>query len=96
MKTLHTMTIRDLKKFVDTLSDKQLDGELLYNSQEHSISGVVGKICIAKENLYHNGDDDPSPLYTKKELKKDLGLDSEEISELEIEVPKGSIVIEFP
>lgn len=88
------MKIRDLKKWVNELNEKQLDQELLYNSDDLSISGVVASIEKATENLYFNGEDDPSPLYTKKQLRE-MGVDSEEIAEQEIEIAKGDFYIKF-
>lgn len=87
------MTLLELKTWVNSLSESDLKKELLYNSEEYSISGVVGEIKKASENLYWLGDDDPSPLYTKKQLRDEHGMDSEEIAECEIEIPKGGYYI---
>lgn len=89
------MKLKDFKKWVNKLSDEKLEQEMLYNSEEYSISGVVKKISVAKANLYYTGEDDPAQLYTRKQLKEDLGMDSEEIEECEIEIPKGSFVVEL-
>lgn len=88
------MKLKDLKKWVNTLTKEQLEQELLYNSEEYSISGVVNKIEKAKSNLYCTGDDDPSLLYTMKQLKED-GYDKEDIEEFEIEIPRGSFYIKI-
>lgn len=87
------MKLQDFKTWINSLSEKELDQELMYNSEEYSISGVVDKIEKAEENLYYAGEDDPSPLYTKKQLKTEMGMDSEEIAECEIEIPKGAYFI---
>lgn len=88
------MKLKDLKKWVNTLTKEQLEQELLYNSEEYSISGVVNKIEKAKSNLYYTGDDDPSILYTMKQLKED-GYEKEDIEEFEIEIPRGSFYIKI-
>lgn len=85
--------LNDLKKLINSLSKEQLQQPLLYMSKEYSISGVVLNVEKAKENLYYTGEDDPSKLYTKKQLLEDY--DKEDIEEMDIEIPKGSIVITF-
>jgi len=89
------MTLRDFKKILNGLSEKELDQQLLYSSETQSLSGVVESIEKAKTDLYYLGEDDPAPLYTKKELRDEYGMDTEEISELEVEIPKGSWLITF-
>jgi hypothetical protein len=89
------MKLQQIKTWVNSLSEKELQQELLYNSNEYSISGVVAQITKAKENLYYTGEDDPAPLYTKKQLKTECGMDSEEIADLDIEIPKGSYYIDI-
>lgn len=88
------MKLKDLKKWVNSLTDEQLEQDLLYNSEEYSISGTVNKIEKTKQNLYWTGDDDPSKLYTLKQLK-DEGYDKEDIEGFEIEIPKGSFYIKI-
>jgi hypothetical protein len=88
------MKLKDLKKQLEKLSKEQLEQELLYNSTEYSVSGVVAKISRAKANLYNTHEDDPATLYTLKELKEQ-GMDKEEIESCDIEIPKGAFVIEF-
>lgn len=88
------MKLKDLKKQLDKLTKEQLEQELFYNSEEYSVSGVVNKIARAKANLYTTYEDDPAPLYTKKQLKEQ-GMDNEEIEECDIEIPKGAFVLEF-
>lgn len=93
---IHTidMKLKDLKKILDKLTPEELERPLLYNSEEYSVSGEVQKVHKTKHDLYFLGDDDPSPLYTKSQLKEQ-GMDNEEIEECEVEIPKGSILIEF-
>ena len=86
------MKLKDLKKWVNSLAKEQLEQELLFNSDEYSISGKVEKIEKAKQDLYYTGDDDPARLYTKKQLKND-GWDKEDIEGFDIEIPKGSYYI---
>lgn len=88
------MKLKDFKKWVNSLTDEQLEQYLLYNSEEYSISGKVLKIKKAKQNLYYTGDDDPAELYTKKQLLEE-GWDKDDIEDLEIEIPKGAFYIEI-
>ena len=83
------MKLKDFKKWVNNLTNEQLEQHLLYNSDEYSISGKVNKIEKAKSNLYYTGEDDPAQLYTMKQLKDD-GFEKEDIEGFEIEIPKGS------
>jgi len=87
------MKLKDLKKQLDKLTKEQLNQELLYNSKEFSVSGVVKKLIKQRGNLYYDGGDDPATLYTLKELKE--GYDKDEIEEFTIEIPKGAFVLEF-
>ena len=89
---LKTMKLKDFKKWLNSLTDEQLEQPLLYNSEEYSISGEVKKIEKAKANLYCTGEDDPSQLYTLKQLK-DEGYEKEDIEGFEIEIPKGTFFI---
>lgn len=89
------MKLKHVKKLLDSLSKEELEQDLIYSSDEYSISGVVHEISKAKHDLYYNGDDDPSSLYTKNQLKNELGLDKYEINSCIIEIPKGSVVIKF-
>lgn len=91
---LKSMKLKDLKKWVNNLTNEQLEQHLLYNSEEYSISGKVHKIEKAKQNLYYTGDDDPAELYTLKQLKDD-GYEKEDIEGFEIEIPKGSFYIKI-
>ena len=88
------MKLKDFKNWVNSLTDKQLEQPLLYSSDEYSISGEVGNIEKADANLYYTGDDDPSVLYTKAQLKEQ-GYDKEDIEEFDIEIPKGSFYIKI-
>lgn len=88
------MKLKDLKDWVNKLTNEQLEQHLLYNSEEYSISGKVHKIEKAKTNLYYTGEDDPAKLYTLKQLKDD-GYEKEDIEGFEIEIPKGSFYIKI-
>jgi hypothetical protein len=88
------MKLKDIKKWVNKLTDEQLEQNLLYNSEEYSISGKVNKIEKAKANLYYTGEDDPSELYTMKQLKEE-GYDKEDIEGFEVEIPKGAFYIKI-
>lgn len=88
------MKLKDFKKILDKMSKDELEQELIYNSEEYSMSGTVQSLKKAKQNFYYTGEDDPAQLYTLKQLKED-GYDKEDIAEFEIEVPKGRFYIEF-
>ena len=89
------MKLKDFKKQLDKLTPEQLNQDLLYNSEDLSISGVVTKLVKAKQNLYSDGEDDPSRLLTKKQLIEELGLESEEVNDYSIEIEKGQFYIDF-
>jgi len=89
------MKLKNLKVILDKLSAKELEQPLLYNSKTYSISGEVSKVEKAKVALYWTGEDDPSQLYTKSELKNELGLDAYDIAGCKVEIPVGAIVITF-
>jgi hypothetical protein len=87
------MKLKELKKIINSLTKEQLETDLLYVSQEYSISGNVKKVAKCPSNLYWTGEDDPSPLYTMNQLKDKFGYDKEEIDGCILEIPKGSIVV---
>lgn len=95
LKTTKNMKLKELKKILNRLSNQELEQELLYNSEELSISGVVSEVVKAKTNLYSDGEDDPSRLLTKNQLIEELGLEPDEIEDYSIEIPKGSYYISF-
>lgn len=88
------MKLKKLKKILDKLTDEQLEKELIYNSEDLSLSGRVKSFRMAKSNMYLTGDDDPARLYTKNHLLED-GYDKEDIEEMDIEIGKGDFFIEI-
>lgn len=88
------MKLKTLKKLLDRLTKEELEQELLYNSEDHCMSGIVQTVVKARANLYYMGDDDPSTLVTLKYLKEE-GYDKEDIESMDIEIPKGSFYIKF-
>ena len=87
------MKLKDLKKKLDLLTKEQLEQQLHYNSERHSVSGVVRKIAKQKVNLYCDFSDDPAPLLTLKQLKEEY--ENDEMDQFVIEIPKGAFVLEF-
>jgi hypothetical protein len=87
------MKLRDLKNWVNKLSDEELDKDLFYSSTDYGISGSVDEISKNDKNLYYVGDD-PVLLHTKDELKK-LGFTEKQIAKFEVEVPGGCYYIEL-
>lgn len=88
------MKIKDLKEFINAFPEEKLENDVRYNYDDMSISGIVSHIEIAKEDLYYNGDDDPSPLYTKKQLEE-MEYEKEQIAECKIEIHKGDFYFEL-
>lgn len=80
------MKLKELKEIINTLTEKELEQEVTYSSENHSISGVVNAVTKAKENLYWDGEDDPSTLIPEKDI------DPEELDDYEMEVKKGELV----
>jgi hypothetical protein len=87
------MKLKDLKAWLDSLPAEELEKELLYNSMDYGLSGTVGEISRNDEDLYYVGDE-PVLLHSNKELKK-RGFSQKQISQLDIEIPKGSYYIEL-
>lgn len=86
------MILRQLKQYLEGLSESELDKELGYNSEY--TSGVVIGIRKSETDLYFTGDDDPSRLYTKEQLKEN-GCEEEEINRMVIEIHKGDHLIDI-
>jgi hypothetical protein len=78
------MKLKKLKQILDSLTPEQLEQNLLYRSERYSVSGIVETIKKAPHNLYYTGEDDPAQLYTKNQLKNDVGMESDEIERLSI------------
>lgn len=84
------MTLQELKEWINNLSESEMDKELGYYGD--FISGPVNEIVIAEQDLYYLGEDDPSKLYTHKELIED-GYEEEEIDNFTIEIFRGDYLI---
>ena len=87
------MKLKELKLWLSKLSEEELEKELLYNSMDYGISGAITEINKSDDNLYYVGDD-PVLLHTKDELKQ-RGYSENQISRLDIEIPKGCYYIEL-
>lgn len=94
MNTPKTPRLKDLKKILNSMTSEQLDREIIYNSRQHSLSGVIAGITKVKADLLWDGMGDLSDIRSRADWKK-LGYEKEEIDEMEVEIPKGSLVIEF-
>lgn len=88
------MTLKELKKWVNTLTEKELNQELVFYSEDYSMSGVIDDIEKNKVDLYYTGEDDPAPLYTEKELLED-GYTKEDIKGFDLEIVKGEYYLKF-
>lgn len=87
------MKLKDLKSWLDRLTDEELEKELLYNSMDYGISGSVGEINRSDDNLYYVGDE-PVLLHTREDLEK-RGFTEKQINDLDVEIPKGCYYIEL-
>jgi hypothetical protein len=87
------MKLKDLKAWLDALPESELEKEIIYNSTEYGISGPLGEVDYAHDDLYYTGDE-PALLHTKRELKMQ-GYSESEINGLDIEIPKGHYYIEL-
>jgi len=87
------MKLKDLKLWLSTLPDEELEKELLYNSMDYGISGPIAEISKSDDNLYYVGDE-PVLLHTKEELKQ-RGFSDKQISHLDVEIPQGSYYVEL-
>ena len=87
------MKLKDLKTWLDSLNEEELEKELLYNSMDYGISGAVGEINRTDDNLYYVGDE-PVLLHTEDDLRKQ-GFTNKQIAELDIEIPQGCYYIEL-
>ena len=70
---------------ITTWQEIELNQELIFVSTYESGSCVLKK---ASSDLIYTGDDDPSELYTKKQLLEE-GYDKEEIDGMSVEINKG-------
>jgi hypothetical protein len=87
------MKLKDLKAWLDSLPQSELEKELIYNSTEYGISGSLGEVDYAHDNLYYTGDE-PAILHTKRELIMQ-GYSANEIENMEVEIPKDHYYIEL-
>lgn len=87
------MKLKDFKNWINTLSEEELDKDLMYNSIDYGISGNVNEINRCDNNLYFVGDD-PVLLHTREELLK-RGFTTDEIDSFEVEIPEGCYYIEI-
>jgi hypothetical protein len=87
------MKLKELKVWLDKLTDDELEKELLYNSMDYGISGHVSEITRTDDNLYYVGDE-PVLLHTGHDLRK-RGFTEKQIAELDVEIPEGCYYIEL-
>jgi len=87
------MKLKDLKAWLDSLPEQELEKELLYNSMDYGISGPVGEITHTEENLYYIGDQ-PVMLNDRNDLVK-RGYTKAQIDALDVEIPEGCYYIEL-
>ena len=69
------MKLKDLKVKLNSLTDEQLERELIVKGRFST--EVVEEIEFAKEDLYWNGDDDPCELMTESEMRDNMDEDDE-------------------
>jgi len=85
------MKLKELKLWLNNLSETELEKELLYNSMDYGISGPVAEISKTNDNLYYVGDE-PVLLHTKDELKQ-RGFSDKQISQLDVEIPEDATTL---
>lgn len=89
------MTVRELKELLSNVPEELLDQSIGYHFPDMSCSGFIEGFELAKEDMYYDGEDDPSELKTKDELLK-LGYDENEIyANFMIEIHKGDPIIKI-
>lgn len=88
------MKLKDLKEWINSIPEEDLEKDIFYYSQMFNMSGQVNKITKIKENLYYTGEDDPVELYTVDELYE-RGWEEEDIFHTIIEIPKDSYALEI-
>lgn len=87
------MKLKDLKNWLNQLSEQELEKELYYNSLDYGISGKVNELTRSDENQYYVGDD-PVLLHTGDDLAK-RGYTQRQINDMDVEVPAGCYYIEL-
>lgn len=87
------MKLKDLKTWINKLSDKELEKELIYSSTEYGISGAIPDVHKSEEDLYYVGDE-PSLLHTKEQLLA-RGYTEDAIAAMDVEIPKDCYYIEL-
>lgn len=89
------MKLRELKDILDSMSDEELNEDMVYNSDNNYISGFVYDFKRSEKDLYHSGEDDPSTLVTRDYLINDLSYDEEDLEGFDLVIPKGSYYFEL-
>lgn len=87
------MKLKDLKLWINELSNDELEKELRYNSMDYGMSGNISEIMRSDDNLYYVGDQ-PVLLHTENELMQ-RGYTKGEIAEFDVEIPKDCYYIEL-
>ena len=87
------MKLIDFKNWINTLSEEELENDLMYNSIDYGITGNVNEITKSDSDLYFVGDE-PALLHTREELGK-RGFTEEQIAKFEVEIPQGCYYIEI-
>ncbi|QYJ68292.1 hypothetical protein [Flavobacterium litorale] len=87
------MKLKDLKSWVNKLSEDELEKELRYNVMDYGISGSISEIIRSDENLYYVGDQ-PVLVHTSNELKQ-RGYSASQIAALDVEVPQDCYYVEL-
>lgn len=88
------MKLKELKNKLSKLNKVQLEQDFIVIAQERTLSGF-GEARVSNSNLYWDGEDDPSNLYTKTELLEQ-DYDKEDIDGMELIIKKGQFYVELP
>ena len=88
------MKLFELKKWIESVSDADLEKDLIIYSENPCITDFVKSIEILEEDLYYLEYDDPNCLFTKSQML-DNGYMEDEIDPVNIELFKGMCVVTF-
>ena len=86
------MKLKDLKNWINSLPEEELDSNLMYYGQDYDISGSVETITKQEVNLYSNNEDDPDLLLSETELIIE-GWIKEDIDLLTVMIAKNDYII---
>lgn len=85
----------ELKKIINKFTDEQLNQNVIFSNEENSTSGVLNPPIKCKADLMNTFEDDPCPLYTRKQLRE-MDFEKDEIEGCGVEIAKGNYYFKIP